>query len=286
GPWYASVAPDNKYHYNGKEWNEDGGLDLYDFGNRWQDPALGRFTTVDRFAEKYAFQSAYVMAANDPVKFVDVNGDSIFIRVGKGKENVALYDNGLVTNRDGTKYTGKGVKEKKDGTVKLQGFLKETVTALDQIRSGGAVGSNLVSTLEKDNDIFVIGKGPVNSARGRTVHFNPASVEGGLDVNGSRNTPSFISLAHELAHALDWDDGVIDTRTWITYSDNKTTSTYAELYASHIENQIRAENNLPLREFYGVDQGKGVGRLIIPGTRMSSYYLMKGSLRFPIPFKY
>ncbi|MBX2929414.1 MAG: RHS repeat-associated core domain-containing protein [Saprospiraceae bacterium] len=79
GPWYASVAPENKYRYNGKEWNEDGGLDLYDFGNRWQDPTLGRFTTVDRFAEKYAFQSAYVMAANDPMKFVDVNGDSIKI---------------------------------------------------------------------------------------------------------------------------------------------------------------------------------------------------------------
>ncbi len=288
GPWYASVAPENKYRYNGKEWNDEWGLGLYDFGNRWHDPTLGRFTTVDRFAEKYAFQSAYVMAANDPMKFVDVNGDSIFIRTGKGKENIALYDNGVVTNRDGTKYTGKGVKERKDGSVKLQGFLKQTVNALDKIRSGGPVGSNLVSTLEKDNDIFVITKGPVNDARGRAVHFNPASFEAGLDVNGSRNTSPFVSLAHELAHALDWDNGSIDTRTWITYSDNKTTSTRAEIYASHVENQIRAENNLPLREFYGIDQGKGVGRLLIPGTRMSAHYMQtqKVPTLIQIPFKY
>ena len=72
------AARENLDQYNGKEWNTDFGLGLYDFGNRWHDPALGRFTTVDRFAEKYAFQSPYVMAANDPMKFVDVNGDSIW----------------------------------------------------------------------------------------------------------------------------------------------------------------------------------------------------------------
>jgi RHS repeat-associated protein len=50
GPWLMNdAARDNLYQYNGKEWNVDFGLGLYDFGNRWHDPTLGRFTTVDRF---------------------------------------------------------------------------------------------------------------------------------------------------------------------------------------------------------------------------------------------
>ncbi len=63
------------YRYNGKELNED--LGLYDYGARWYDPAVAKFTTIDRFADKYAFQAPYAYAANNPVRYIDVNGDSI-----------------------------------------------------------------------------------------------------------------------------------------------------------------------------------------------------------------
>ncbi|MCB2092683.1 MAG: type IV secretion protein Rhs, partial [Alphaproteobacteria bacterium] len=47
GPWYATVAPENRYLYNGKELNGDYGANLYEYGARWYDPAVGRFTGVD-----------------------------------------------------------------------------------------------------------------------------------------------------------------------------------------------------------------------------------------------
>jgi len=281
GQWMANAGREDKYQYNGKELHDDFGLGWYEYGARFYDPAIGRFSSIDRFAEKFVFQSPYTYAANDPIKFIDVNGDSIAIRVDKN--NVAFYDNGNLYNRDGTQYTGKGVKVKKDGSIKLKGFLKSTVSALDNIRTGGPAGNNLVSTLQSDSDKFVIDKG-ANSNLGRSVKFDPSNTQSGLDETGGTNRPAYIGLAHELAHALDWDDGSVDAGTWITYSDGST-SPNAEKYASHIENQIRAENKIPLRAYYGIDGGKGKGRLIIPGTRMSANYSMNVG-KFIIPYIY
>jgi hypothetical protein len=50
-----------------------------DYGARWQDPQLGRFTTIDRFAEKYYALSNYGYGAANPIKYIDVNGDSLKI---------------------------------------------------------------------------------------------------------------------------------------------------------------------------------------------------------------
>ncbi|MCB0635156.1 MAG: hypothetical protein KDC54_00985, partial [Lewinella sp.] len=49
----------------------------YDYGARWYDPATARFPSIDRFADQFAWQSPYVYAGNNPVKYIDVNGDSL-----------------------------------------------------------------------------------------------------------------------------------------------------------------------------------------------------------------
>jgi RHS repeat-associated protein len=65
----------NKYLYNGKEIQNE--TQWYDYGARMYDPQLGRFFTQDRFATKYFSLSPYQYAANDPIRNIDVNGDSI-----------------------------------------------------------------------------------------------------------------------------------------------------------------------------------------------------------------
>ncbi|WP_293571552.1 RHS repeat-associated core domain-containing protein [Phaeodactylibacter sp.] len=71
---YSTVAPDNDYRYNGKELNGDYGIGLHDYGARWYDAAIGRFTTTDPVAESYSFQTAYAYAANNPVSNIDYMG--------------------------------------------------------------------------------------------------------------------------------------------------------------------------------------------------------------------
>jgi len=52
-------------------------LDLYDYNLRFYDPAIARFTTQDPRAEKYFSLSPYNYVANNPVLFIDPNGDTI-----------------------------------------------------------------------------------------------------------------------------------------------------------------------------------------------------------------
>lgn len=61
--------------YNGKEFEDSFGLNMYEYGARSYDPALGRFFNMDNYAENYFDFTPYQYAANNPVYFIDVNGD-------------------------------------------------------------------------------------------------------------------------------------------------------------------------------------------------------------------
>src|SRR5690606_24414383 len=65
----------NKYKFNGKEEQEE--TNWLDYGRRMYQPEIGRFFVQDRFAEKYFPMSPYQYAANNPILYIDMNGDSI-----------------------------------------------------------------------------------------------------------------------------------------------------------------------------------------------------------------
>ena len=59
GDWYATTAPENKYLYNGKELDENLGLNWYHYGFRMYDAAIGRFPCVDPIADQFQHVSPY-----------------------------------------------------------------------------------------------------------------------------------------------------------------------------------------------------------------------------------
>jgi RHS repeat-associated protein len=74
--WTNNVAIDNKYQYNGKEMNDDFGLNLNDYGARWYDAALGRWSSVDPLVDSFPDYSAFNYVKLNPFSFVDMRGDS------------------------------------------------------------------------------------------------------------------------------------------------------------------------------------------------------------------
>ncbi|MBL0113107.1 MAG: hypothetical protein IPP42_20645 [Saprospiraceae bacterium] len=73
GPW--STTNSYKYQYNSKENVTDLGLGLYDYGARWYDGGIAKFLEIDPSSHKYSWQSPFVYAINNPIRFIDKNGE-------------------------------------------------------------------------------------------------------------------------------------------------------------------------------------------------------------------
>ena len=74
--WVRPNAPatTDRYYYNGKEKQEIGNTGLLDYGARFYNPDIGRWTTLDPMAEKYSNISPYAYCGGNPIKRIDPDG--------------------------------------------------------------------------------------------------------------------------------------------------------------------------------------------------------------------
>lgn len=69
-----------------------------------------------------------------------------------------------------------------------------------------------------------------------------------------------------MAHIQDTWRGTLDQSTWVTVGGINIPN--SEKYSTHIENQLRAEHNIPLRTHYGIDASSGT-RKGLESTRIT-----------------
>ncbi len=73
-PMPAVANTSYNYKFNGKELQEELGLNMYDYGARNYDPSIGRWMNIDPLAEKSRRWSPYTYCYNNPIVFVDPDG--------------------------------------------------------------------------------------------------------------------------------------------------------------------------------------------------------------------
>ncbi|MGQ8867505.1 DUF6443 domain-containing protein, partial [Myroides sp. TSA_177.3] len=177
-----TIGKNYKYQYNTKEYQDELGLNLYDYGARNYDAALGRWMNVDPLAEQFPAWTPYHYVHNNPINLIDPTGM-------KGEDWYMNNKTKKVTWIDGSKnvkghtnlgysYSDQSYGENKTDHLVMDGSTRKITVNGNVITDFNKRGSN------KQDGVMVWGTGadPMDSAIGRDRGQGSIEV-GDSDVN-------------------------------------------------------------------------------------------------------
>ena len=189
----GSVQP---YKYNGKELERMNGLDLYDYGARWMDGALGRFTTMDPLCEKYYDVSPYAYCAGNPINKIDPDGRDEWEINSQGQVvkriETSKHDAFFIVDDDNKRIEGKSISFR-HGTV-FRSFKSHTKIKEKVIENGEKKEKEVI----KNYDVYEM-RGDNNSTKLFEFMAENTSVEWGhmkLGIEGDKGY-NVLTTSHE-----------------------------------------------------------------------------------------
>lgn len=224
-------------------------FDEYDFGGRWLDPTVGRFSSIDKFAEKYCSVSPYVFCKDNPIMHIDPTGNYLIYISGVDHTTQYIYEN----NKFYRFY-----RDKNNNPVKFGKPVKVYGTVMTDVKN-----ALYKMSVSKNKAIRTVYNALVNS---HSSHYiEPTDGKSYTHPENSSTTYTYINLAlssrgndfrecgltmlellgHELKHAYDMQ---YHKNSPVKYRD--TDISLIEFNTVYFENLIRKEENHPLRTHY------------------------------------
>ncbi len=204
----SASSPENLYKFNGKEEQEETGW--LDYGARMYQPELGRWFNIDPLAEAYDSYSPYNYTLNNPILYIDPDGQYVDWSNISGKEK-RVAKRALRRHKSSGQYKnlykqlkksdGRYVVNRKDGMGtnggQFEGNNKLNYDAEVDSESGEVISEAFsVSTL----DGFGFGDGE----KGGNINLNFEMVEG-LKTKDQVEILSDFAV-EEVVHAAQYDD--------------------------------------------------------------------------------
>ena len=152
------VSGDNlasqKYKYNGKEEQDDFNLGWIDYGFRFYDPKIARWMCVDPMIEKHYEWSPYVYALNNPIRFIDPDGNEV--KDPNGPNNPPRYATNNINRRPpsaGTIEYNRYNPISRGNKVSVTYFEPQKSTQQQQITRGNVAGNGLSGSVSLLNAV-------------------------------------------------------------------------------------------------------------------------------------